>query len=68
MEEVHLSAFDSWRKFNHNKCEGTECQTLNSNIMSPYFANDMFDVIKRQKGVFFLPIYFKLRLRAIFLK
>ena len=48
MEEVHLSAFDSWQGFDH-KCEGTECETLNSNIMSPYFANDMFDIIKRQK-------------------
>ena len=49
MEEVHLSAFDSWRKFDHNTCEGTECQTLNSSIMNPYFANDMFNIIKRQK-------------------
>ena len=49
MEEVHLSAFDSWRKFDHNICEGIECQTLDSNVMSPYFANDMFDIIKRQK-------------------
>ena len=36
MEEVHLSS-------------GIECQTLDSNIMSPHFANDLFDIIKRQK-------------------
>ena len=66
MEEVHLSAFDSWRKFDHNMCEGTECQTLNSSIMSPYFANDTFDIIKRQKDFsFYLAIF---EIEAIFLK
>ena len=58
MEEVHLSAFDSWRKFDHNMCEEIECQTFDSNIMSPYFANDMFDIIKRQKDFsFYLGIF-----------
>ena len=58
MEEVHLSAFDSWQKFDHNLWKGTECQTLNSSIMSPYFANDMFNIIKRQKDFsFYTPIF-----------
>ena len=68
MEKVYLSAFDSWRKFDHNMCEGTECQTLNSNIMSPYFANDMFDIIKRQKDFSFYLAIFQIEATGHFLK
>jgi hypothetical protein len=41
MKEVHFSAFDSWHKFDHNTCEFS------------YFADDMFETFKRQKGFFF---------------
>ena len=68
MEEVQLSAFDSWRKFDHNMCEGTECQTVNSNIMSPYFANGMLDIIKHQKDFSFYLAIFKMEATGHFFK
>ena len=68
MEKVHLSAFDSWRKFDYNIYEGTECQTLNSDIMSPYFANDMFDIIKRQKDFSFYFAIFQIEATGHFFK
>jgi hypothetical protein len=39
MKEVHLSAFNSWQKFDYNTCEATGSQRLSSNIMSPYFSD-----------------------------
>ena len=68
MEEVHISAFDSRRKFDHNVCEGTECQTLNSSIMSPYFANNMFDIIKRQNDFSFYLAIFQIEATGYFFK
>ena len=69
MEEIYLSAFDSWRKFDHNMCEGIECQTLDLNIMSFYFVNDMFDIIKRQKDFSFYLAMFQIEAtRYFFLK
>ena len=38
-------------------CEATGYQTLSLNIMSLYFANDMFDTIKRQKYSLYLAIF-----------
>jgi hypothetical protein len=49
MKEVHISAFESWQKFDHNTCEATGSQRLSYNIVSPYFPDDMFDTYKRQK-------------------
>ena len=51
-EEVYLSAFDSRQKIDHNMRKATGCQTLTSNVMSPYFVNDMFNTTKRQKCFF----------------
>ena len=41
MKEVHISAFDSWQKFDHNTCEATGSQRE--------FPDDMFDTYKRRK-------------------
>ena len=68
MEEVHLSAFDSWRKFDNKICKETERQTLNSNTMSPYFANDMLDIIKHQKDFSFCLSIFQIEATGQFFK
>ena len=71
MEEVHLSAFDSWRKFDSKICKGTERQTLHSNTMSPYFANDMVDIImyiKHQKDFSFCLSIFQIEATGQFFK
>ena len=49
-------------------CEGTECQTLNSSIMSSYFANDMFDIVKRQKDFSFYLAIFQIEAKSHFFK
>lgn len=68
MKEVHLSSFDSWQKFDHNTCEATGSQTLGSNIMSPYFPDDIFHTIKRQKGFSFHLAIFEIEATGYFLK
>ena len=48
--------------------EGIECQTLDSNITSPYFANDMFDIINRQKDFSFYLAIFQIEAAGHFFK